>query len=362
MRLIEHLHNFARFATGGYVPVTGPLKAAWEVTELCNSRCLTCDRWRVKEEGDVLSHQEGMDLIRQLAAENVVNLSFTGGEPLLRPDIFDLISYAKEMNLTTSLSCSGHSIHTKNAEKICRSGLDLIYISLDGASPEKHDYTRGISGSFRRTMDAIRLLQEKRIDSKPRIFINTTVNSRNVSDLIGIADVCAKKEADGMTIQPIQHFSEAKFNPKQNLLLTSEVNDLMSSNLQVLTKKYSRMLPIMNEYFYNFETFVKNPVMLYKYRCVAAYFSMVIGSKGKVFPCPVEFASLGNLREKSFKDIWYSKEANDLRKKIKNSEHPICWFNCVAPMNILLSYFHPLRFHKLLNPRLLSHIIYKTNG
>lgn len=359
--MFKHLHNIARFASGGYIPVTGPLKAAWEVTELCNSRCLTCDRWRIKEDRDALSHIEGLDLIKQLSTNNVVNLSFTGGEPLLRQDIFDLISYAKNMNLTTSLSCSGHSINKKNAEKICHSGLDLIYISLDGASPETHDYTRGVDGSFKKTMDAINLLQKTRINSKPRILINITINSINLSEIVEIADICSNKKVEGITIQPIQDFSEAKFNPERSLLLTPKHIKLLSEKIKDLIKKHSKLLPIMNEYLNNFEVFLEKPEKLYKYRCVAAYSTVIIDSKGEIFPCPVKFESLGNIREKSFKEIWYSGKSNELRKRIKESEHPICWFNCIAPINILLHNIHPIRFHKIFNPNLLNYIIYKMN-
>ena len=74
---------------------------------------------------------------------------------------------------------------------------------------------------------------------------------------------------------------------------------------------------------------------------------------------PWRLKKLGNLTEKSFDDLWFSKTADDNRADIKRGDHPICWITCVSPLNQYLSYLTPLKFYKLLAPRTLAHILKK---
>ena len=359
MKKLMHILNILKFATGGYVPVTGPLKVSWEVTYSCNSRCMSCQRWKKTENKKYLSFAEGKRLLAQLADINVPNISFTGGEPLLRPDIYALIAYAKSLEMTTSLSSNSLSINEKNVKRICRSGLDILYLSLDGGSPEIHDVLRGVQGSFEKTINAIQLIHASKEKSKPSVFVNITVNKKNVADLINIVKICKELDIDGITIQPVHDFADLQLAIDDELRLNSTDIHVMNDQIEVLSREYGRFFPIIREYLDNFETYVKNPNELYKYRCVAAYLTVEINPYGEVFPCPVEFESMGNLREKSFKEIWYSKKSNNLRKKIKYGEHPICWFDCVAPLNIYMSYITILKFYKLFNRKLLKYITIK---
>jgi MoaA/NifB/PqqE/SkfB family radical SAM enzyme len=359
MKKLMHILNILKFAAGGYVPITGPLKVSWEVTYSCNSRCMSCQRWKNPENRNYLSFAEGKGLLAQLADVNVPNISFTGGEPLLRSDIYDLIAYAKALNMTTSLSSNSLTLNEKNVKRICGSGLDILYLSLDGGSPEIHDALRGVQGSFEKTINAIQLIHASKEKSKPSIFVNITVNKKNAADLITIVKKCDDLDIDGITIQPVHDFADLQLAIDDDLRLNATDIQVMNDQIEVLSKDYGRFFPMVREYLDNFETYVRNPEELYKYRCVAAYLTVEINPYGEVFPCPAEFESMGNLRKNSFKEIWYSKHSNNLRKKIKHGDHPICWFDCVAPLNIYMSYINVLKFYKIFNRKLLKYIMIK---
>ena len=358
MKKLLHILNILKFAAGGYVPITGPLKVSWEVTYNCNSRCMSCQRWKNPGNKNYLSYAEGRRLLAQLADVNVPNISFTGGEPLLRPDIYDLIAYAKSLKMKTSLSSNGLIINEKIVKRICRSGLDILYLSLDGGSPEIHDVLRGVQGSYKRTINAIQLIHGSKEKHKPRVFVNTTVNKKNVTDLMNIAKICKEFDVAGITIQPVHDFGDLQLAIEDELRLNVDI-PVLHNQIEALVKDYGKFLPVTREYLDNFETYVKNPNELYKYRCVAAYLTVQINPYGEVFPCPVEFESMGNLREKSFKEIWYSEQANNLRKRIKGGKHPICWFDCVAPLNIYMSYMNVFKFHKFFDLELLKYMLLK---
>ena len=114
---VKHIQNFLRFTKGKFKPIIGPVKAAWEVVYTCNAKCRTCLRWQTKSDPQTLSTQDGKKLIKQLAKIGVLNLTFTGGEPLLRNDIYELIKYAKRKKLSTALMSNGLLINERRASE-----------------------------------------------------------------------------------------------------------------------------------------------------------------------------------------------------------------------------------------------------
>lgn len=353
--------NVLKFAMGSTRPSAGPLKVQWDILYRCNSRCVTCDRWQEVEGRTIIPFAREKQFLAELAEMGTFSVAFSGGEPFLRKDIFDLIREAKRVGLTTSLNSNGLLINEKMAEKIVASGLDMIYFSLDGATPETNDYIRGVPGGFAKTFQAVRLLREKR-DAKPKIFINCTVNNKNVGELVELARLCREAKVDGVTMQPAHSCEEMDFAMPQELKLGEESIPLFKQQLAVLLHEFRDMFPMMDDYFAQFGEFVQNPVALYKYRCVAAYTSVQVHPNGDVYSCPVAFEKIGNLMDASFKDIWFSSKADELREKIKNGHHPMCWFTCVAPANIFLSYLHPFKLYKLFRPEMIRHILYKMGG
>ncbi|MDH3972670.1 MAG: radical SAM protein [Deltaproteobacteria bacterium] len=353
--------NIMKFVCGGIKPTAGPLKVQWDVLWRCNSKCLTCDRWQEKEGREIMPFEREKRLLEELAALGTFSVAFSGGEPFLRKDMCDLIKFAKGLGLTVSLNSNALLIKESLAEKIIDSNLDMIYFSLDGGRAETNDYIRGIKGGFEKTFKAVKLLREKR-NEKPKIFINCTVNNKNVSELPELVRACCEAGVDGITIQPAHSCDEMGFYMPDELKLSHENIPLFNRELGKLMRDYSHLFPMMEDYFKYFGTFIENPAELYKFRCVAAYTTVQIHPNGDVYSCPVAFEKMGSLMDASFKEVWFSQKADDLRRKVKKGDHPMCWFTCVAPVNIFLSYFHPLRLYKLMNPKLMSHILYKMGG
>lgn len=360
MKLIKHLINLLFFTFGGYRPITGPLRVHWDVIEKCNSRCRACQRWKLPPKGDDLSFEEGCNLLRQLAECGLMSISFSGNEPLLREDIFDLMKYAKDLKLNVSLNTNGLLVDKNGAEKICQLKINTVVLSLDGPDPEINDYLRGIPGAFEKTLEVLKLFKEARQKYKTRlkITVNIVANHKNVGRLLETVKLCREKGFDSALIQPLHQVKEA-LEAKPELNFNLKDLGLLTQQIDRIKREYHDFLPVMDDYFDQFVTFYQTPNLLYKYRCTAAYLILDIRSNGDLVPCPTGFKKLGNIREKSFKEIWYSKEADLIRREIKNNQHPICWFACIQPVNLLIFYLKTLRFHKFCNFRLLRHLIFK---
>jgi radical SAM protein len=164
-----------------------PFLAIWEVTQACDLACVHC-----RAAAQPLRHpmelttDEGKDLIDQIAAMKTPVFVLTGGDPIKRPDLFDLIGHARSVGVRVSLTPSATPLLTR--EIILRlkdAGLARLAVSLDGASAATHDAFRGMSGSFARTLDAIRWANEAGLP----VQINTTFSRRNMAELDAIAQL-----------------------------------------------------------------------------------------------------------------------------------------------------------------------------
>lgn len=164
-----------------------PFIVIWEVTRACALKCLHCRaEAQYRADPNQLSPEEGKALIDRIALMNPPLLVFTGGDPLMRPDLFELARYAiQEKGLSVSMTPSATPRVTRSAvEKAKEVGLSRWAFSLDGSCAEIHDHFRGTPGSFDTTLRGIGYLQELGIP----IQINTTVSRYNLQDLQAIAE------------------------------------------------------------------------------------------------------------------------------------------------------------------------------
>ncbi|KHF38953.1 TIGR04053 family radical SAM/SPASM domain-containing protein [Halalkalibacter okhensis] len=164
-----------------------PFIVIWEVTRACALKCLHCraEAQHLRDPRE-LSFFEGKNLIDQIYEMGNPLLVLTGGDPLMREDLYDLIDYAVKKGVRVSMTPSATPRVTKKAmEKAKSAGLSRWAFSLDGPNREIHDHFRGTKGSFDLTMKAIRHLQ----DLNMPIQINTVVSHYNVEELKDMAEL-----------------------------------------------------------------------------------------------------------------------------------------------------------------------------
>ena len=158
-----------------------PFIVIWELTRACQLKCLHCraDAQYTRDPRE-LSFKEGKNLIDQIYDMNNPILVFTGGDPLMREDIFDIAKYAVEKGVRVSMTPSATPNVTKEAiQKAKEVGLSRWAFSIDGPTAEIHDHFRGTAGSYDLTMERIKYLHELEIP----IQINTVISRYNVKYL-----------------------------------------------------------------------------------------------------------------------------------------------------------------------------------
>ena len=161
-----------------------PFIAIWEVTQACDLACVHCRASAQPERHPMeLNTAEGKQLIDQIADLKVPVFVLTGGDPLKRPDLFELIGHARTMGVRVSLTPSATPLLTREmVVRLKEAGLARLAVSMDGACAETHDAFRGMAGSFARTLDAIRWANEIGLP----VQINTTFSRRNITEIDAI--------------------------------------------------------------------------------------------------------------------------------------------------------------------------------
>ncbi len=151
----------------------------WNITRRCNLNCKHCySSSKNKEYPDELSTLEGYKVIDDLARFGVPVILFSGGEPLMRGDILDLIGYAGKLGLRTAVSTNGTLISVEVARNLKKAGLSYAGVSLDGLEAV-NDSFRGAKGSFGRALSGIRNCREEGI----KVGLRFTMNKHNICDI-----------------------------------------------------------------------------------------------------------------------------------------------------------------------------------
>jgi len=164
-----------------------PLRmVAWEVTRSCNLSCRHC---RASSERGPYRGELGTEaclaLLDDIASVGRPVIILTGGEPLLRPDIFTLARYGDSLGLRMVLATNGTGVDGKTADRIRESGIRRVSVSLDGPDAASHDALRAVPGAFDGALRGIEALKKAGVEFQ----VNTTVTRENLADLERILDL-----------------------------------------------------------------------------------------------------------------------------------------------------------------------------
>jgi radical SAM protein with 4Fe4S-binding SPASM domain len=186
--LIKQNSGSSREISGKYLAFSA-LKSPvvfWNITGRCNLACSHCYLGAGERDWDELSVEECCVLIDDLGRAEVPLLIISGGEPLVREDIWQILDHAREIGVKTALSSNGTLIDDDTARRLRTAGVEYVGISLDGATAATHDHIRGVPGSYERSLKGLRSCVSAGIPCGIRMTV-TKENRDEVSPLIDLA-------------------------------------------------------------------------------------------------------------------------------------------------------------------------------
>ena len=182
-----------------YRPLYVKIKLTWQ----CNLRCKMCNVWRQDRE-NWLTLPVLQSLTDELVELGTQKIHLSGGEALLRSDIFEIIDTFSRRGMQVNLTTNGTLLSKEMAARLAESGIRNVSVSLDGATPAVHDDLRG-KGNWKRTLKGIRNLRRaaKHARRKVHIRINTVITRRSYLDLIQLPEIAFHAGADRITLIPV---------------------------------------------------------------------------------------------------------------------------------------------------------------
>lgn len=277
---------------------TTPRIISWNTTFKCNLKCGHCyisaKSQKVKEE---LTTKEGFRLIDQISEFSKPIFVLSGGEPLLREDIFELASYGTKKGLRMGMGTNGISIDNDIAKKLLDSGIKRVAISIDSITPSIHDSIRGVNGAYEGAIKGIKACKKNNLSFQ----INTTVTKQNCSEIFQIVKFAQKLGADDFHL-----FFLVPTGRGENI---TDITPLQYEKLllDIYDKKEEfeiNVKPTCAPQFMRISKMKGGDTERYLRGCLAGINYCRINPTGEVNPCPYLPIYAGNIREKSFEKIW----------------------------------------------------------
>jgi len=330
---------------GGYALY--PKNTAIEVTIKCNQMCAACWWANLSYAGkeEYLTAEMSLGEIKNTidGIKNFIpSVGLTGGEPFARRDILEIVEYIIGAGLSVSILTNATLIDRQVATAIIDLGVEALGVSLDG-DRSTHDHIRGIKGSFDKTVNALRTIQEikeKKGREHPSLRINCVISSLNVTKLIDLVDIASELKVELQfqhvmwltkeTVERHKRFMREQFaidDPTLDGLVdnfnTLNVDALIDVISEVKRKAHIMGVPLFFQQFNDEETvrtwYMSQDTLAGHSSCYYPYVGR-IRANGDVTPCPYIRYTFGNIREESFRKIWNGKRARHFRQAFKAND------------------------------------------
>lgn len=275
---------------------------SWNTTNACNMYCKHCYRDAGAKAADELNTDEGKTLIDQIAGAGFKIMIFSGGEPLLREDIFTLVNHARERGLRPVFGTNGTLITGKVAQKLKDSGAMAMGISLDSTDPAKHDHLRATPGAWEGAIKGMRACREAGLPFQ----IHTTVMDWNMNEVEKLTDLAVEIGAIGHHIFFLVPTGRA-VDIEEESLRAEQYEDLLQRIMKKQGEVKIELKPTCAPQFMRIAAQMGIKTRFSK-GCLAGISYCIISPKGIVQPCAYLNIPAGNVREKPFGDIWRDSE------------------------------------------------------
>jgi MoaA/NifB/PqqE/SkfB family radical SAM enzyme len=297
-----------------------PVWCMWQVTYRCNFRCSFCDYWKcdVDRPNELPPHLFGAGA-KKLKEVGSMMISLAGGEPLLRDDLPQIVREVSRYHFVF-VTTNGWLVTPERARALFEAGLYGVSVSIDFASPDKHDERRGVKGAHRMALNALRVLSEARTADYQRVNLNCVLMHDNLDELEDLI-LLAKDHGALFMVQPYGKLKtgDEAFLPANNV----------SDRLLALWEKHRNFIS-NREFLRRFDKHLSDGVP----GCRAGQAFFNIDNYGDVSKC-VEFAgdAVGNIIHDDVGEIM-----EKLNRKYKANRCAGCWYNCRGEMESLYTW------------------------
>ncbi len=306
-----------------------PFLISWNLTKRCNLKCDHCylDASELEGTAGEIPAEEALRIVDQIAGYSPgAMLILTGGEPLLRPDLYDIAKRASDGGLSVVVGTNGTLIDDAAAKRLRASGVQGVGISLDSIFPASHDEFRGLRGAWEKTVGAIDALKDNGLEFQ----IQFTVTKRNYDEIPDLIKMASDKGAKAANVfflvctgrgQEMTDISPEQYEGMLNYLADAEAE--YAGKMMVRARCAPHFLRVVHQRSPD-SSVMKGATS----GCIAGTGYFRITPEGDVTPCPYMPGSVGNIRRQPLSEIWESSATfQSLRNPQYNGKCADCRYN-----------------------------------
>jgi MoaA/NifB/PqqE/SkfB family radical SAM enzyme len=301
-----------------------PLYVKFKLFFGCNLRCEMCNHWRGHRESP-LPAERVLQTLDELASLGCAKVHFSGGEPLLRPQVPEFIERASGRGIRVTMTTNGTLVDKALARRMIESGLRGVNVSIDAPTRRIHERVRGVEGSFKKTSRAVEYFRRYARKGKLTVRVNTVVSRLNFRALAGLPDYVADLGADRLNLIPVDdHCGEHLSLTRRHI---REYNDRIAPAIAERALDLGLMEHAREAYpfgrtaeeislgrngEYAMGWYDRHP-------CFAPWTQSLIDFNGEVYVCCMtreRIPPLGDLRTSSFTEIWRGAAYDEVRGKM----------------------------------------------
>lgn len=288
---------------------------AWETTRSCNLSCIHCRAAAEKGpyEGE-LSTKEALEFLDTVASFSKPVIILTGGEPLMRPDIYELAAYGTKLGLRMVMATNGTLVDETSIQKMIDSGIQRMSVSIDGANATSHDNFRQVPGAFNASLKALEFARKAGLEYQ----INTTITKINLDEIPAILDLAVSLGAVAHHIFLLvptgrgKELEEQEIPPEEyerTLNWFYDQRDKVPLQLKATcAPHYYRILRQRSKEEGKKISFKTHGLDAVTRGCLGGIGFCFVSHIGEVQPCGYLEALAGNIRETNFREIWEKSE------------------------------------------------------
>jgi len=294
-----------------------PFLVVWNFTNMCNLRCLHCYQRADRPTPDELTLEEKLDLVRQLDEAGVAAVALSGGEPTIHPHFLRVVEELSRRGIYAAVATNGWVFARKERlREAVSKGLRYVEVSVDSAKPEVHDRFRGVPGAWKRAVQALENAVELGVSNAMATTV-TRININEVDDILDLAEKIGVERVVFFNFVPVGRGAENAWldlTPEEREeLLRKLYRESKRRRVVVLstapqyarvTLQMSRGQDVAPTHFYMGEDKIVRALAEYIGGCGAGRIYAAIQPNGDVTPCVFLPIKVGNVREKSFREIW----------------------------------------------------------
>ena len=284
---------------------------AWEITRQCNLSCVHCRASaQTGRDPDELTTEECLRLLDDIASFSQPVIILTGGEPLLREDVFEIAHYGSEKGLRLVMAVNGTLVDEDTARNMQDAGIQRISVSIDGATPETHDRFRKVPGAFDAALQGIRSAKKVGLEFQ----INTTITRQNSHELPAILDLAIDLGAAALHVFLLVPAGRGR-QLKDQQVTAHEYEEILTWFYEQKERSPLHLKATCAPQFYRIlRQKAKKEGRSVTYQnfgldattrgCLGGVSFCFISNVGQVQPCGFLELNCGNVRESTLKDIW----------------------------------------------------------